>query len=304
VSPADAVSRPSPLAPKIIGEVRELHERTLQVTREARGRRGRRERREAKEAEADLLRALGFASYEAFVAVVDGKPAAEVSELQEPLHEPPELSLVETPDRAELPEPLVLDAQQTEAALLRVLHNEGRTVRPRPTLDDGAEPMDGGESDDLVEDLHARVAAFEEELAEARFELRRLRDELRSRPESSPVPEVSAPGERVDPGEGVREAAAGLVAAAAELRSLCELLRGERGELAALGVTARAEAERVLDAARVDARRERDAAAVEARAVLDQARAEAVALTRNAISTVDGLRQLAAEERGSSGDEL
>jgi hypothetical protein len=286
MSPADPVSRPAPLAPKIVAEVRELHERSVEAAREARGRRGRRERREAREAENDVLRALGFAGYGAFVAFVDGVE----SEPGETAHEAPELSLVESAE----PPPLALDAQQTEAALLRVLRSEGRTpprAVDRPDREPDASPADQQSRNDLVEDLHARVAAFEEELAEARFELRRVRDELRVHQEATATPEGP------DLSGAVREAASGLALAAAELQSLSEFLRGERGELAALGVSARAEAEQILDAARADAQREREEAAAEARVVLDKARADAVALTRNAISTVDGLRQIAAEER-------
>jgi cell division septum initiation protein DivIVA len=297
VSPADAVSRPAPLAPKIVSEVRELHERCAELARDGRGRKGRRDRREAREAETDLLRALGFANYEAFMAVVgarnadldgiasDDFPLAE-EQPDEPEREAPGLSLVEPPA------PSALDAKETEAALIRVIRGEGRTPRPpRPTPNDDAQP-----SAELIADLHARVAAFEEELAETRFELRRVRDELRSRSDSPPIPESP------DLSGAVREAAAGLAVAAGEMRSLCELLREERGELAALAATARANAEQLLQLARVDAQRVTDEAAAEARAVLDQARAEAVALTRNAISTVDGLRRLASEERAAPDD--
>ena len=75
MKPADAVSRSSDLAPKIVDEVRELHARTVSLGRDvngARGRRARRERRQAREAETDLLRVLGFASYEQFVGAIDG----------------------------------------------------------------------------------------------------------------------------------------------------------------------------------------------------------------------------------------
>ena len=147
---------------------------------------------------------------------------------------------------------------------------------------------------DLVADLHARVSVFEEEMAETRFELRSVRDELRARSNGA-APVASAP----DP--PTQDAALAVAQVAAEMRSLCELLREERAAVAALGTTARAQAELVLDVARLDAQAVRDAGrGRRVRLVLDQARADAVALTRNAISTVDGLRQLAAEERGDA----
>jgi hypothetical protein len=283
-------ARTTPLAPKLVSEVRDLHDRNVALSRDAggpRGRRGRRERREARDAENDLLRVLGFPSYEAFVLYVDGPvkaaPAAASADTGVTL------SLVdELPERAS--GSAALDPEETEAALLRVLHGE----RARP---DHVVVVSDADPDDAVSpppspgglaDLHARIAYFEEELAETRFELGRVRDRVRN------VPDADEPD-----GEGAIPAAAeALVQAAAELRSLCELLRTERAELASFGANARAEAERILDAARYDAQQLRDEAASTARAVLDQASADAVALTRNAISTVDGLRRLAAEQGG------
>ncbi len=288
----ETVPRAVPLAPKIVNEVHELHERSASLARSAsglRGRRNRRERKEARDAENDLLRVLGFASYSAFAAAVDPPPVRP---------EAPELSLVE-PDVVDLTEierqeeqgaldDVAREARQTEAALRRVLGNGARRAAngagPRAAADGPAE---------LVADLHARISAFEEEMAETRFELRSVRDELRARANGAAT-DTSTP----DP--PTQDAALALAQVAAEMRSLCELLREERAAVAALGTTARAQAEVVLEAARLDAQAVRDAAAADARAVLDQARADAVALTRNAISTVDGLRRLAAEERGDS----
>jgi len=285
MTPAEATARVTPLAPRVVAEVRDVHDRNVALSREAggpRGRRGRRERRDARDAENDLLRALGFPSYEAFLTFVEGPP----KEASAPAAAGVTLSLVDDlPERA-----AALDAEETEAALLRVLHSErSRPDRASVVTDSGADadvsvrPAPG----DLA-DLHARIAYFEEELAETRFELGRVRDRLRSAPDP----------EEPDQGGVMPVAAEAFVQAIAELRSLCELLRTERAELASLGANARAEAAQILDAARQEAQQLRNEAATAARAVLDQASADAVALTRNAISTVDGLRRLAEEERG------
>src|SRR5262245_48666023 len=218
MNPAEATARTTPLAPRLVAEVRDLHDRNVALSRESggpRGRRGRRERREARDAENDLLRVLGFASYDAFVVYVDGpKPAAD-GDGPGPTAGVT-LSLVD-----ELPDSgpgsaAALDAEETEAALLRVLNGERRAPgRPTAEDDDTAEaelsrPAPGG-----LADLHARIAYFEEELAETRFELGRVRDRLHN------APEPSEP-ERAEAMPAVAEA---LVVAAAELRSLCELLR-------------------------------------------------------------------------------
>src|SRR5262245_22881603 len=296
MNPADATARTTPLAPRLVDEVRDLHDRNVALSRDAggpRGRRGRRERREARDAENDLLRVLGFPSYDAFLAYVDppkpapgaGAPAAAAGVT---------LSLVD-----ELPESVsgsaaALDAEETEAALLRVLRGELRGPDPTPTEDD--DPADGEllrrPAPGGLADLHARIAYFEEELAETRFELGRVRDRRQ---------EVADPAEP-EPVEAMPAAAEALVHVAAEVRSLCELLRTERAELMSLGANARAQAEQILEAARREAQQLRDEAAAEARAVLDQASADAIALTRNAISTVDGLRRLAGEEQGRTDD--
>ena len=298
MKPADAVSRSSGLSPKIVDEVRELHERAVRLGRDvsgARGRRARRERREAREAETDLLRVLGFANYNEFVVAIDGPALLDRHEPDEVA--PPELSLVETvpdePAPADAPvADVALDARRTEAALLRVLRSERRGEPARAAADEHP-------ADELA-DLHARIAVFEEELAETRFELRRVRDELRGRaavPARSDADTAAPGGDAPAVLDAPPEVLDALAQTAAELRALGESLRAERMELAGLAATARAEAERLLAQARADAQRIRDDAAAEANALLDQARAEAVALTRNAISTVDGLRQLAAEER-------
>jgi hypothetical protein len=289
-TPADTAARATPLGPRLIAEVRDLHDRNVALSREAggpRGRGGRRQRKEARDAENDMLRVLGFPTYEAFLTFVDGPPEPV------PAAAPggaPTLSLVEEP-ATRSSSAADLDAEATEAALLRVLNGERRGPGPVPVDDEPSVgddevrrlPTPGG-----LADLHARIAYFEEELAETRFELGRMRDRLRDAPDP---PES-------EPANPIPAAAEALVQAAAELRSLCELLRTERAEVAAFGANARAQAEQILEAARLDAQLVRDEAATSARAVLDQASADALALTRNAISTVEGLRRIAVEDDG------
>jgi hypothetical protein len=280
---ADAGSRREQVAPKIVSEVHELHRRTVEVARRAggrRGRRNRRERREAMEAESDLLRVLGFESYEAFEACAaranEGDGDAGITGAA-----PPTLSLVDDASSG-----TEVDARETEAALLRVL----RAGATAPSVTRRDAPSD--------DELRTRVALFEEELAETRFELLTLRDRVREFLREAADAEA-AQDEPVD--DAVPAAASALIQVAAELRGLCALLREERAGIAALGADARLEAERLLDGARVDAQRLCDEAAAQARAVLDQASADAVALTRNAISTVDGLRRLADEAGATPG---
>jgi len=244
IDPPDVGSRSEPLSPKIIAEMRELHDRSVGLSRLSRVHRfrTRRERRAAREAEGDFLRALGFDAYEQFVAVARA--------IDRPLRPAPELALVDSGDAVDL-----IDAHETEAALLRILQDAEGAKAVRPTNEphartNGAVASLGGNDDDL-------------------------------------------PGAQA-------AAVAGLVEAVGELRSLCELLRAERVELAALGASVRAEAEALLEQARADAQRLQDEASVAARTVLDRAQADAVTLTRNALSTVDGLHRLAAER--SSGD--
>jgi hypothetical protein len=289
MKPAYAALRATPLSPKIIRQVRELHDRTVSLSREvsgARGRSARRDRREARQAETDLLRILGFDNYEQFSA------AAAAANAPGPATR--ELSVVKTKPQTSAAS---LDAKQTEAALLRVLRREGRP-REMPQETNAAGRTSGTQATSAadIDELHARISAFEEESSEARFELRRLRDQMRAMPAADDSPSAG------DLGEAARDAAAGFIEAARELRSLAELLRDERREITLLAATARAEAQHMLEAARSDAQRVRDEAAADARATLDEARIEAVALTRSAISAVDGLRRLAGDHAPSADD--
>ena len=152
-----------------------------------------------------------------------------------------------------------------------------------------------------VDEFRTRVALFEEELAETRFELLTLRDRVRGLDREATA-DADADLEQVDLLDGaVPAAAAALIQVASELRGLCDMLREERAAVATLGADARAEAQHVLERARLDARLLSDEAAAQARAVLDRAGADALALTRNAISTVDGLRRLA-DESAAAGE--
>ena len=195
MTPGEAESRALELSPKIVDEVRELHDRTVRLSREAngpRGRRGRRQRREAREAEADLLRVLGFASYGEFISHVGERASATAPTAAPPgtrglslVDAVPDIDLREDADDAgadvvALESDVALDARRTEAALLRVLRSERRGAPQRAAATE--------EPEDEVAALHARVAMFEEELAEARFEIRRVRDEVRSRPAASSSP--------------------------------------------------------------------------------------------------------------------
>ena len=279
MEPTEVVARPLALTPRLLAEVRGLHDRTERLARDGgkgRGRQARRERRDAREAENDLLRVLGFASYAQFAAAVGEAPR----EATDPV--------VDVERSAPARDPKPGDGSRLPVSRNGVLG----PARPDQGRRNGALRRDAAARGG-VEDLHSRVAAAEEELAEARFELRNVRDELRGLRGAPAPPEVDGGGLTVP-------AAADLAEAARELRALCELLREERAELAALGERGRAEAERIVAQARLDAQREREEAAIEASALFARARAEASALTRNAVSTVEGLRRLALE--AGSGD--
>src|SRR5262249_3416708 len=152
------------------------HERNVTLSRDAggpRGRRGRRERRDARDAENDLLRVLGFPTYEAFLTYVDGPPPAAAPAA--PVATGVTLSLdAGRPERSA--GAAALAPEEPEAALLRVLH--GERARPDATAAVAAAGTDADasvrEPPGGLADLHARIAYFEEELAETRFELGRV----------------------------------------------------------------------------------------------------------------------------------
>jgi hypothetical protein len=264
---ADAGVRGVPLTSRVIAEVRELHDRAVELERETgplRGRRARQELRGARVAENDLLRVLGFESFGQFAAAVDEIDAHPGR--GEP--EPPPLGADEGDDV----DAAALDAEQTEAGLMRVLHDS--------------------QAADVTDAIPDRVAELEEQLAQARFELSELRDQLDAQTEIRATPETSG-GNGV--GALIEAAAAGMLQATEELRRLGELLREEREAIESLGARARIAAEEILEQAQADAQRTHYEAAARAGAELDQARAAAIELTRSASVTVDGLRRLAAE---------
>jgi hypothetical protein len=80
----DVAARPLVVTPRVLAEVRGLHDRAASLAREAgnmRGRQARRERRDACEAERDLLRVLGFGNYEQFEAAVCEPSVETVADL-------------------------------------------------------------------------------------------------------------------------------------------------------------------------------------------------------------------------------
>jgi hypothetical protein len=221
-----------PTTPRIADEVHDLHRRTVDIAQHGRQlgrRRFRRELREAKQAEADLLRVLGFDDYGGFLEANDGQH--DRVESNTPSSDRTTPSTVVDID-------LTKDAKETEERLRRVLE---RVQQARS----------GEGAEERVDELFARVGALDEELAEARFTLSRLRDGAKAA-----TLDVAVTG-----------AVDGLVNGLREVRVCLELALAERAEAERLRVAAAAEAQRLLEAARADA----------------------VALTREALAIVDRL---------------
>jgi len=292
---SDAMPRGVALTPKVIAEVQDLHTRITELDSGAggRGRKVRHELRMAREAEQDLLRVLGFESYGQFSTVVaafasasDPAPAAAPAPAEE--HAP-----AEEPEAAARTEPaegsLAHEAEQTEAELLNVLRSRTADDPPPVEVAEQAE-----ETFDESFELRVRVAALEAELGRAGFELQEMRAEFGARDESRATADAAGVA-------AVVEAAAGLVQATQELRSLGELLREERAAVEALGAESRVVAEQILDDARRDAQRTRDEAEAHSRVMLEEARAAAIEVTREAVVTVAGLRSIAAERDDPAG---
>jgi hypothetical protein len=249
-------------------------------------RQARRDLKEARQSESDLLRVLGFENYDEFELAVnseatdgngaDSNGAPDVEEHRES---------VEHPD-VEDDFVIVLDEgnrQDVRDLDLVALEQETAAVTTRGELDG----------------FRIRVGAFEEELAEVRFEMMRIRDALVGMRERLAVAE--SPERREETASErlaarleatFTDLARSLSDTAAELTNLFGQLQDQRAELAEAGVRARAEAERVLQMAIDDANRARDEAAEQARQIVDDARAEAGALARDARVTFEGLRRL------------
>jgi len=137
----------APLTSKIIDEVRDLHVKSADRSQRSgivKRRRARRAAREARAAESDLLRVLGFKSYEQFEKSVASMP------VKAPRH-----------DRRESSQP----------AALRVVASQNR--------DAARSPIDADlwlAREERLDALVGRVAVVEEELAEAKFAIRTARN--------------------------------------------------------------------------------------------------------------------------------
>ena len=272
------------IAPRIVSQVQELHENVVVLAQQMGGgfssRQARRDLREARQSESDLLRVLGFETYEEFERAVhsdapEGNGAESNGQRDAGERTDHEDDLV-----------IVLDESSNQPAhdldLVAALERE-TAVATRRELDS----------------FRIRVGAFEEELAEVRFEMMRMRDALVGMREQLALAESPARREetaserlaaRLD--ATFTDLARSLSETAAELTNLFGQLRDQRAELADAGERARAEAERVLQVAIDDANRARNEAAEQARQIVDDARSEAGALTRDAMVTLEGLRRL------------
>jgi hypothetical protein len=160
--PFEAPVNRAGLSPRIVAQVNQVHRRAAAL--DARGvrifeRRLRRERRNARQAEADLLRGLGFASYDEFVRS-------------------------------------------------RMLD----TAPPQAEVDDLAE----------IAILHTRIAALEEELAEAKFAIRSVVDAVEASGREAQTAGVEGETDQL------RDA---LHDAAREVTLFAEVVRRERAEL-------------------------------------------------------------------------
>jgi hypothetical protein len=215
------------ISPKIVGELRELHAHAEEIANAVgplSNRRARRELREARHAESDLLRVLGFDSFDEFDAATT----------------------------------------DVEAPVLRAV--EPVTLAPEPPTQS---PRQNPLMQQEVDALRARVGLIEEELAEARFELKELREGGRT---ANPPTHDDA----------VNEERSALIEVSTELRLLSELLRRERAEAAEIRLSAHQEADRIIGRAEEVARE-----------LIEAAREQAAGSLREAAVTLEGLRHLA-----------
>jgi predicted nucleic acid-binding Zn-ribbon protein len=306
--PSDGRVRSS-FAPRIVEQVRELHATVVELSQQVGGfasRQGRRELKEARQSESDMLRVLGFESYEEFQRVV-----GEVGVVS-----PEERDDVVVLDEALLDE--ALPEESPTVATLEVQRVVQDMTKGRRSTDN---PSRASARADELDGFRGRVGAFEEELAEVRFELTRMREELvgmRERLASVDVRDAVAPApapaaRTVDDTAAERLAtrlestfadlAQSLASTAAELTALFGQLHRERTELSGIAQRAREEADRLLRDALDDAQRARDAATADARQIVAEAQAQAGALTRDAMVTFEGLRRLhEADEADAAGD--
>jgi len=170
------------------------------------------------------------------------------------------------------------DARQAEHDLLRVLGfdcyeefaSTALAIPPPPTVEatspqSAAEVVVVSSHDD---ELWSRLAACEEELAQARHAISLLRDDLRE-------------ARLRDPADGLADARAAVFQTCAELSRACEELVHEREVLAEIRAVAEAEAKTTIAAAAEAARR-----------IVEDAQQRAVNAVRDAAVTLEGVRRL------------
>jgi uncharacterized protein YhaN len=206
------------MAPKVIEEMNNLHARSQELAGNVPilgGRRARRELRDARQAERDLLRVLGFDSYEEFASTAP---------------ETPPLPTVEATSPRSAADVVVVSSHDDE--------------------------------------LWSRLAACEEELAQARHAISLLRDDLRA-------------ARLRDPADGLADARAAVFQTCAELNRACDELVRERQVLTEVRAAAEAEARATIAAAAEAARR-----------IIDDAQQCAVNAVRDAAVTLEGARRL------------
>ena len=304
MTPADAAARGAPLAPKIVNELRELHDRGESMARE--GNRtpwpqgavrsaGRCTKPRPICCASSASRATTSSSRTSGRAPEDASVDVSVIDLEQEARDET-ATLRRSPVRRRPSHRSRAVAGTAERRLPRECRGT-RSRGARAEVIAVPSPTTRGSSA-ISWPISTRVAGFEEELAETRFELRtsatrsapaRPRRARRCRRRESRPCRMPRPAWRRS-----RSRCGHCVSCCAK--------SGPRWPRSARRRAPRPS--RCSTDARLDAQRVRDAAAADARAVLDRARADAVALTRNAISTVDGLRQLAAEERDDAVTEL
>jgi len=173
------------------------------------------------------------------------------------------------------------DARQAESDLLRVLGFDGyddfmTTAQPTapPTMTEvepGSQPRPQFEAADPRESIDAlwtRLAACEEELAQARHAVSLLREELKS----ARTPAVI---------DGLADARAAVFETCAELSQACDELVQERKALLEIRAAAEAAAKELIAAA-----------GEAAREIVEEAQQRAVNAVRDATVTLDGVRVL------------
>ena len=184
------------LSPKIVAEVRALHAAATELAQHGNafiGRRSRRDARDARHAEADLLRILGFDDYDEF--------AQATSE-------------------TDVPHAVERLGHRADSAPLRIVAERNHEASQAAA----ALEWPATNRDARIDELRLRVEECEEELAEARFEVRRQRDVVRE-----------------------------LQALQRERAEMIAIVQSARDEARRIREDAAAEASRILDQARAEA---------------------------------------------------